>query len=179
MAGLRNLKHEAFAQQYARRLVHKRGHASVRESYSQVYDCQPDSARASGGRLLAKATVQQRIFELISSRNAPEELAADLAKLRRAKRGVYHQGKKVATEPDHGTRLQAVETCLKAQGAFKPEAVVGVDARSINFSFPNDPQRLEQIVRQLEELNRQLSLDDDVQRGTQSEPSHSADGKDG
>ncbi len=161
MPQLPNLKHEAFAQKYARGLVQSTAPSSATTVYSELYHCEPDSARASAARLLAEASVRERIYDLISVHNPPEALAADLERLRHARKGVYHKGKKVAEEPDHATRLQAVALSLRAQGGLQPEDQPAIDARSLNFHLHSlNPEHVKQIAETLTRLNHDLGLQD-------------------
>ncbi len=156
MPKLRNLKHEAFTRKYARGLVQSTAPSSATAVYSEVYHCQPDSARASAARLLAIVSVRTRVYELIGGKeHRPEELAVDLVKLREAKRGVYYKGKKVAEEPDNTARLQAVGLSLRAQEVFTPTNQSAGDADALNLRLtPEMIERLEKIVPMMHDLRK-------------------------
>ncbi len=154
---LANLRHEKFCRHMAQQLAQPNAHIHVAKAYSQVYGCVGHSAESGGSRLMNNVEVQRRIADIVHLHNPVEELSLDLKRLRRAKRTIYHQGKRIGEEIDAGTRLSAVEVCLKAQGAFKPEAELAVDARAVNFNIANlDLAKVQAVITEMKALRQQV-----------------------
>ena len=127
------LKHKKFAHE----IVKNGGNGTA--AYAKVYPLATREAAGTGASLLLKKPeVQNEIRSYqakISELNGPLSIARDLRSLRKAKKGIYHEGTKVGSEPDHATRHAAVRTCLQAVGALNADGDGAGVAPTVNIQI--------------------------------------------
>ncbi len=134
MPPLHRPKRERFARCLARQIAQPHARVHVARAYTEAYGAAGHSAESGGSRLMRNDEVQARVAEIVHLHNPVEELSLDLKRLRRAKKGVWHEGQRVGEEPDHTIRLGAIRTILWANSAEEETASSASSAPIINIS---------------------------------------------
>ena len=154
MPKLKNLKHEAVAEKYAKAILSDTETPVKGKIYAEVYGAvTEDSAYSAGARLFGKVDLKSRISEILASSGIPlERLIKKYDQLSEANKDVVSDGK-VFEVRDNSTQLECLKLGLKMYGAIQEGATVN-DNRSINFNItPESAERLSAIVNEMKALN--------------------------
>lgn len=129
---IKEIRHKKFA----REVVKNGGNAPM--AYRKVYPAvTKHSAETAGSRMLKRDDVKKEIASYqqeILALNGPLSIARDLRKLRNAKKGIFYEGQRTDSEPDHTTRLAAVRTVLQTQNALS-ETPSQIQLNKIDFNI--------------------------------------------
>ena len=145
---LMNEKHEAFV----KNLVKYQSHAT--KAYSATYpDSSEAAAQSSASALLSNPNngVKER-FMFLEDKLAPEEhWAQKLIDLSNAKKGIYHNGKKVAEEDDNTAQVGAFNSYAKIAELHKDGTFV--DGRTVNITVDSaDAESMAKLADSLAKL---------------------------
>lgn len=126
------MKHKKFAREFA-----KTGNGAL--SYSKVYPASTKAVSASSAsRLLKNESVKAEIqtyAQAIAEKIGPKVIAKRLDSLCRAKKGIFHEGVRMDSEPDHAARNAAIRTVLQTQGALLEKTGAPIQAQKIEFTI--------------------------------------------
>lgn len=147
---LDNHKHEEFAFKYA--LL-----ANATEAYSQVYQCERDTANASGSRLLADHSVRARV-DFIQKAQSDVAFATMIDSMK-ATKVIVHDSEAVLTEvPDHMSRIAAATGILKTNGRiFSGQNTQNIEINA-NYTLVNMTQAIgiEQVADKIMQMNDKI-----------------------
>ena len=153
---LDNPKHELFVQA----LIKHKGNRT--KAYREIYpDANAESARRLGSALLTNIDIKRRLSEFLDAQGLGViELNTKLKELSEAEKAIVVD-KVIQFVPDNTARVDCLKTAYKLHGLLGSDIESHIDNRQVNIHVePAEMERLAKIVKDIEEMNRKLQLDE-------------------
>lgn len=153
VAKLKSIPHKIFSQTLAQ------NGGKVAEAYQRAYPAASyNTARANGSKLLAQASIQQSIIEIMNQKGITDNrLVEKLGKMLDAKKEVLDNSGNIVQLECNTTQMNALNTSLKLRGHLQEQGTVNIHIGT-SVQTPAELARLDRIIQTAQRMMVECGL---------------------